>query len=183
MTAAAVADPGAGFVGFDAGHFRRYHVQAAGTQRIRDARFHLRRHAMAMHVPPGARVFEEAAFGSRWKLAPEPLGVGPQAVDNAAPVATLGDVGADPAAEPAQQVTDPGAERNVRFLDANRIHAAMGLCQQAAPGHRDDRPAVSILDNRLNVIDHRQPGAEDEYGCVGIDTRRGGQHPGVGITW
>ena len=128
-------------------------------------------------------MFEEAAFGGRRKLAPEPLGVGPQAVDNAAPVATLGDVRVDSVTEPAQQVTDAGAERHVRFLDANRIHAAVRLRQQAAPGHRDDRSAVSVLDNRLNVIDHRQPGAEDQYGCVAIDARRGGQHPGVGITW
>src|SRR2546428_13885818 len=106
---------------------------------------------MAMHVPPGARMFEEAAFGGRRKLAPEPLGVWSQAVDNAAPVSTLGDVGVDPAAKPAQQVTDPGAERNVRFLDANRIHAAVGRRQQTAPGHRDDQAAVSILKNRLHV--------------------------------
>ena len=182
LAASAVADPGTGLVGLDASYFRSHHGQPAGTKRIRDPRFDFGRHAMTMHIPPGARVFEEAAFGGGRKLAPEPLGVGPQAVDNAAPVATSGDMRFDPAAEPAQQVTDVGAEWNVRFLDACRIDAAMGLRQQTAPGHRDDRPAVSVLNNRLNVIDHRQPGAKDEYSCVGIDARRGGQHPGVGIT-
>ena len=183
LAASAVANPGAGFVRLDAGHLRRHHGQTAIIKRMRDASFHLGRHAMAMYVPPGARMFEEAAFGGRWKLAPEPLGVWPQAVDDAAPVPTLGDVRVDPAAEPAQQVADAGAERNFRFLDANWIHAAMGFRQQAAPGHRDDRSAVSIMDERLDVVDHRQPGAEDQHGGVRIDAGRGRRHPGIGIAW
>ena len=132
LAASAVAHPGTEFVRLDVSHLRRHHGQTAIMKRMGDASFHLGRHAMAMHVPPGARMFEEAAFGGRRKLAPEPLRVRPQTVDDAAPVPALGDMRVDLAAEPAHQVADVGAERNLRFLDANWIHATMGFRKQAA---------------------------------------------------
>ena len=96
---------------------------------MRHADFHLGRHAMAMHVPPGARMFEETAFGGGRKLAPESLGVWPDSVDDAAPVSSLGGMRIDPTAEPAQQLADAGAKRHFRFRDADRTGALVGSSQ------------------------------------------------------
>lgn len=81
LTASAVAYPGAACVRLDASDLCGHQGQMALMKRMRNACFHLGRHAMAMHVPPGARMFEEAAFGSRRQLAPEALYARSETVD------------------------------------------------------------------------------------------------------
>src|SRR5712672_2124315 len=127
LAASAVADPRAGFVRLDASDLCCHQSQPVIIKRVRDACFHFGRHPMAMRIPPSARMFEETASGVGRKLVPEALYVWSETVDDAAPVPTLGNMRVDPATEPAQQLSDVGAERNVRFLDTNRLHAMMGL--------------------------------------------------------
>src|SRR6187401_303218 len=89
----------------------------------------------------------------------------------------------DLAAEPAQQWADAGAERNLGFLDTNWIDAAMGFCQQATSRHRDDRPAVPVMDEGLNVVDHGEPATEHQHRGVRIDAGCRWRQPWIGITW
>jgi hypothetical protein len=85
-------------------------------------------------------MFEEAALGGRRKLAPEPLRVRPDAIDDTAPVAAFGDMRLDTATKPVQLLADADAERNLRFFGAHRVCTTMGFCQQAASRHGNDRP-------------------------------------------
>lgn len=56
---------------------------------------------MPMHVPPGARVFEKAAFRCPGELMPQPLGIGPKAIDDTAPIDAYGRIPVYTIAKPA----------------------------------------------------------------------------------
>lgn len=73
LAASPVVDPSTGFVKLDADHLCREQSQSSGINRMRDAGLRLRRHAVTMHVPPGARMLEEATFRGKRKIAPKPL--------------------------------------------------------------------------------------------------------------
>jgi hypothetical protein len=109
-----------------------------------DPGLHLGGHAMAMNVPPRARMFEKASPRRHRELAPNALGVRTNGVDDAAPVAPLGHMRIDPAPEPSEQLPAPLPEGNIRLFDTHRLDTSVGRRQQAASRHRNDRPPMSI---------------------------------------
>ncbi len=84
-------------------------------------------------------------------------------------------------AEPAQQFAGAGAVGNVSLRDAQGIGAAMGFRQQAAPRHGDDRSPMPVVQQGQHVIDHGQPGAQQQHGCVLVDAGGGRRRPGIGV--
>src|ERR1700722_19589095 len=135
-------------------HFCRYQRETSGRDRLRDARLDLGRHAMTVHIPPGARMFKEVTFGCQLEIPPEPLGEGSDSIDHTAPVAALRDVRIDPMAEPAQQPARVGPKWDIRFLDPRWVYATMRHRQEAAARYCYDRPFVSVAQQRQHVIDH-----------------------------
>ena len=72
-----------------------------------DFRFDLRRHSVAVYVPPGARVFEEALAGSARHGAPDHLHVWAQAVNDASPISAALHFVARSRAKPTQKRSEP----------------------------------------------------------------------------
>src|SRR5271167_1385416 len=66
----------------------RHDLQLAAFSQGSHLRFNLRRHAMAVNVPPGAGVFEKPLSGFARHGAPDRLRVRPQTVNDASPVPT-----------------------------------------------------------------------------------------------
>lgn len=97
----------------DTDHFCCYQGQAPGGERLCNTRLNFRRHAVTVHVPPGAHVFEEAALGSDRKLTPEPLGERSNGIDYTSPVAAVNDMRMDAITKPAQQPAGAGPEGNI----------------------------------------------------------------------
>src|SRR6059058_135432 len=139
---------------------------------------------MAMHVPPGARMFEEAAFGGRRKLAPEPLGVGPQAVDNAAPVATLVDAhvaqggdwrsvidGLRPYTQRLWRELPPASKR--RFLEHAR--AWWDVHRHRMAPEVEARITDALCAGRLTVMAAKMAGIEPNEAGARVRYRRRGQ--------
>ena len=77
----------AALVGMHTQHACRRDRQLPARTRLHDACHHLRRGAVAMHVPPGPEMPQEAPPIFRRQLLPQPLRMRPQPVDHAAPAA------------------------------------------------------------------------------------------------
>jgi len=143
--------------------------------------FDFRRHTMAMHVPPGASVALKASAVVDREALPNLLIERPEAVDDAAPVATARGMTPDANSYPTQQVGETGPERDVTLFDREWLDRAMRAGQQAAPGHRDDGPPMPGQDQCEDIIDHGQAGADDENPVVLRNASFGWRGPRIGL--
>src|SRR6185436_8297582 len=99
---------------------------------MRNAFVQSRRHAVAMHIPPGSGVLDEAPPGAWRPASPDALVERPDAVDHIAPVAAGAFGLAHEAAEPAHEIGEVGAERHVGGIQPDRPALAMDRGDQAA---------------------------------------------------
>ena len=114
-----------------------------------DLRFDLRRHTVAVNVPPGARVFEEPSAGFARHGAPDRLHMGAEAVNDASPISAALHFVARSRAKPMQKRSEPRRRRQFRFGEWRGLDAAMGLREKTAPGEGDNGSAMAGL---LNAI-------------------------------
>ena len=116
----------------------RHDLQLAALPQGPDLRFDLRRHAMAVNVPPGAGVFEKPLSGFAWHGAPDRLRVRPQTVNDASPVPAAPHFIPHPRAKPMQERRELCRRRQFRFRNWRRLDPAMGL------GKRPRRDSATI---------------------------------------
>src|ERR1700722_20361279 len=98
-----------------------------------DLRFDLRRHSVAVNVPPGARMFEEPLAGSARHGAPDRLHMGAETINDALPVSAVLDFRARSRAKPTQKRCELRRRRQVRLRDWRGLDAAMSLREKTAP--------------------------------------------------
>ena len=118
---------------------------------------------MAMSVPPWSQVAKESPPLIQGQAAPEIRNVRPQAVDDAAPVPTVALGSAGAAAQPTHQPNHGGGARQVLGGHFQRLGPRMYLRQQSPPRDRPDRSAVAFTEQRLDDVDHRQAGADQQH--------------------
>ena len=122
--------------------------------------------AMAMRVPPGADMANEAGLLRRRKAAPQRLRERPQAIQNGLPA-----LSSDRAFAiwlrtcRTSRRTERASSRSMKGF-----HSAAGSCVRGRSPWReigDDFAAMAARVKRQRDIDHRQPGAEQQHGFVG----------------
>src|SRR6476620_10355368 len=121
-----------------------------------DLRSNLGRDAVAVDVPPRARMPEETSLLAAAQALPQAMTVRAQAVDGSPPP----DVRAS-RAEPAPKFPDTSV-RNLLLADRRLVEVAVRSRNLPPPGDCDDAAEVARDVERERQIDHRQPGADDE---------------------
>src|SRR3954447_27033496 len=112
------------------------HLQLTGGDHSRDDPGDLRSNSVAVHVPPGPRVTEEAALLVAGYAVPQRVAVRAQAIDSRPPA----DLGASPS-EPAEHRAQP--TRKFALVDRRWIEICVSARDQAAPRQRDDPALVT----------------------------------------
>ena len=181
LTAAAIDDARARSDRYDIERLSGDDAQLARAERFLDLGVDLGRHAVTVHFPIGTRVAEEALLRIEGKPAPNFPGVGANAVDHAPPIAALRHCVLGQAADPAPKRDEARAERDVAWIDRQRGDGVMRLRQEPAPRHGVDWTAMTGSSKRHDEIDHREPGAADQHGAVGIDARGSRTLPRIDI--
>ncbi len=167
------------------GDFPGDDLQLLALARFRDPRHHLRRRAVAMHVPPGTQVAQEALALHQRHLA---LRMRPQSIDDAAPAAAVplgaidraphGPHQCDEAMAGGSRVEGPGCgQADLAGLVGDG--AGMLARQQAAARDGPDRTLVSSVQQRYDCVHHCESGAEDQYRCRGIEIGERALVPGI----
>ncbi|MPL80530.1 hypothetical protein SDC9_26431 [bioreactor metagenome] len=163
---------------FGAQESGRHDPQPPPGARRRDPVGRGRRDAVAVHLPPGGAVAQETGPLPGAHVLPEQADPGPDAVDGIAPAAARG-LGLTPAAaQPQQDHAERGAERQFFARGRQRRAGGMGARQEAAARDRDDRPGMPGALERQHLIDHRQPGADDQHRAARRGVRPGAPGPG-----
>src|SRR3984957_567123 len=140
----------------------RQDSQLAALLQRSDLRFDLRRHAVAVNVPPRARVCEEPWPCSARHGAPDRLHMWAETVNDTSPISAASHFLARSRAKPMQKRGEPHGRRQYRLRDWRGIDAAMGLREKAAPREGDNRPTMAGLAQRHRRVDHRQSGAQNQ---------------------
>ncbi len=120
----------------------RQNSQLAALPQVSDLRFDLRRHAVAVDIPPRACVFQEPPAGLTRHGAPDRLHVWAQTINNASPIAAASHFVARPRAKPVQETSERRCRRQFCFRDRRDIDAAMGLREKAAPSRHAGSEAL-----------------------------------------
>jgi hypothetical protein len=110
----------------------RQDSQLAALLQGSDLRFDLRSHAVAMNVPPRARVFEEPSARLARHGAPYCLDVRSQTVNDASPISGASHLIARSRAKPMQNRSERRRRRQFRLRDWRDINAAMSLRKNRA---------------------------------------------------
>src|SRR5271163_3995960 len=127
-----------------------------------DLCFDLRRHSVAVNVPPGARVFEEPSARLTRHGAPDRLNVWTQTINDASPISAASHFIARSRAKPMQNRSERRKRRQVRLRDWRDINAAMSLRKKTAPREGDNWPKMAALAQRNRGVDHRRSGAQNQ---------------------
>ena len=138
-------DAGRVFAAFDGLNFSGNDLELARRHCARDKFFHLRRHAMAMNIPPRPCMSQESPARRNGKTLPQLLGEWPYAVDYAPPVAALQLGSTGHFAEPANQFGDFAPKRNINSVNCKRDNRTMGLGEKSATGDCSNRSFVSAV--------------------------------------
>ena len=136
--------------------------QLAALLQRSDLRFDLRRHSVAVNVPPGARVFEKPSAGSARHGAPDRLHMWAQTINDASPISAVLNFNARSGAKPMQKRSEPRRRRRFRLRDWRGLDAAMGLREKTAPREGDNGSTMAGLAQRNRGVDHRQSGAQNQ---------------------
>src|ERR1700722_7290549 len=145
----------------------RQDSQLAALLQRSDLRFDLRRHSVAVNVPPGARVFEEPSAGSARPGAQDRLHVWAETVNDASRISAVSHFLARSRAKPTQKRSEPRGRRQLRWRDWRGRDAAMGLREKTAPREGDNGSTMARLAQRNRRVDHRQSGAQNQNHRIG----------------
>ena len=138
--------------------FARDDAQSPAVAKAGDLFGDLGREAMAVNVPPGAQVVQEAALFLGRGGEPHRLRVGAQFVDRGAP--------ADVARTGADAVNEGGAEFGRLFGQRRLWRIAMRVGAESASREGHDRAAKTLGVEREDHVDHRETRADDQDGIV-----------------
>jgi hypothetical protein len=133
----------------------RQDSQLAALLQRSDLCFHLRRHSVAVNVPPGARVFEEPLAGSARHGAPDRLHVWAETIDDVSPISAASHFLARSRTKPTQKRSEPGRRRQFRLRDWRGLDAAMSLREKAAPREGDNGSPMAGFAEGNRRVNHR----------------------------
>jgi hypothetical protein len=128
---------------FDIKNAARQDSQLVALLQGSKLRFELRRHAVAVNVPPGSRMFEEPSARLARQGAPYRLDVWSQTVNDASPISAASHFFARSRAKPMQNRSERRRRRQFRLRDWCDINATMSLREKTAPREGDDWPTMA----------------------------------------
>src|SRR5258708_5108460 len=68
--------------------------------------------------------------------------------------------------EPPPQPAGAWPEGDIAFIDSQRVGTAMSFGQKAASRHRNDLTSMAVTQQGQDIVDHREPGTQDQHGGI-----------------